>query len=282
MARNIRGRNNSNLNQISAGMKGQMHPMAEFNLTNAFNLSTLSPAQARGIESQMNEQYVKKHAHGSSGNAKMGVSGSQLKIPTITLHNQSFYNHKMSPRHFTKDRQGQSNNRSPELSNAASGYLRASNSNSPNQFNKTIYQMPSINVIQSGGPKKGKELRQKINSQIQKSQLKLQVISERNEANRAAMKETSRAKQGQSNFPNVVSPKSGDLSAAASQGSSPERNQRGAQQNISIPQIRKNPQYNLNFSLKKQANGGPDSQQNLALATNTNGFNFGSRRQSNA
>lgn len=69
----------------------------------------------------------------------MGVSGSQLKIPTITLHNQSFYNSKVSPRHFTKDRQGNSNSRSPELSNGASGYLKPSASGSPQSFNQTIY-----------------------------------------------------------------------------------------------------------------------------------------------
>ena len=72
--------------------------------------------------------------------------------------------------------------------------------------------MPSINVINSGSTgKKGKGLREKINSQIQRSQLKLQVISERNEQNRKAMKETSRIRNGGGNFPNVVSPKSGTI-----------------------------------------------------------------------
>lgn len=133
VARNLRGRTNSNLNQASSAVKAQVGQIPEFNLTNAFGLSTLSPSQAkaaRGLEGQLNEQYVKKHAHASPAPGKMGVSGSQLKIPTITLHNQSFYNQKVSPRHFTKDRQpNHSNSRSPELSNVASGYLKASPSN---------------------------------------------------------------------------------------------------------------------------------------------------------
>lgn len=266
-----------------------MGQIPEFNLTNAFNLSTISPSQA-------NEQYLKKHAHASPAARQMGVSGSQLKIPTITIHNQSFYNQKVSPRHFAKDRQANhSNSRSPELSNVASGYLRASNSNSPQQFNKTIYQMPSINVIQSSGVKKGKELRSKINSQIQRSQLKLQVISERNEQNRQAMQGAAIRTKGQNNFPNVVSPKSGTINPDSSYpsitgGPSPEKTQRGPQRSPAnqpqgppgIPQIRKNTQYNTNFNTKQHSHSTQDPNSATAMTTNTNGFKFGSRRLSNA
>ena len=36
--------------------------------------------------------------------------------------------------------------------------------------------MPSINTIHGSNIKKGKELKQKINQQIQKSQIKLQIV----------------------------------------------------------------------------------------------------------
>lgn len=119
--------------------------------------------------------------------------------------------------------------------------------------------MPSINVIQPSGPKKGKDLRQKINSQIQRSQLKLQVISERNEQNRVAMKDVNRTK-GANNFPNVVSPKSGTINHDMVSGAvgypaiggpghqSGDKTQRAqAKGPQGIPQIRKNTQYNFNI-----------------------------------
>ena len=47
VARNLRGRTNSNLNQVNSGVKAQIGSIPEFNLTNTFNLSTISPQQVK-------------------------------------------------------------------------------------------------------------------------------------------------------------------------------------------------------------------------------------------
>jgi len=73
VARNLRGRTNSNLNQMHSGMKGQIGSIGDFNLTNNFQLNTISPQQVR-VHANEQQQKIKKHGHGST--AKMGVSGS--------------------------------------------------------------------------------------------------------------------------------------------------------------------------------------------------------------
>lgn len=214
VTKNMRGRTNSNLKNMSpqamltdTQASHLQKLQQEFNMTNAFNLSTISPNQGRAGPGQRSgvgsgfdtiitgseQPSHKKHAYlspgaGSTLTQKMGISGSQLKIPTITLNNQSFYNSRISPqgrgqkeRSFGAAGSGGATNRSPgvgqQLSNGgSSGYLKPSNSNSGHNFMKTIYNMPSINSIQGSSIKKGKELKQKINQQIQKSQIKLQIV----------------------------------------------------------------------------------------------------------
>lgn len=120
----IRARNGSNLGGFmsNSGSKGNLH---EFHMTSGGNAFQSLPREA-------------KHGHGKK---ILKGNSSNLKIPTITLHNQSFLSTKFSPKNDSTNLTLRSNGRSPQNEG---GFHRSPNQSSSKNLNRTIYQMPSI------------------------------------------------------------------------------------------------------------------------------------------
>ena len=153
--------NGSNLGGFvsNSGSKGNLH---DFHMTSGGNAFQSLP---RDAVPNRQKKALKSNA-------------SNLKIPTITLHNQSFL--KFSPRNDGNQLSVRSNERSPPPS-----FQRAANQSSSKNLNRTLYQMPQISQAQNSGRDHSDSHRRRLNNQIfqtiQKSNAKLQVIDERRE-----------------------------------------------------------------------------------------------------